>query len=87
MPPLSQRRNTAYLNRLISRFGPQDRGLYDQVARSFPDLRLISGARSNDVSDPLTWPVCACGCVEVWAPRVRRASSTRANLLEMICAF
>ena len=52
MPALLQLRNAAYLNRGISRFGPQDRELGNLAPRARPDLRLISGARSNDVADP-----------------------------------
>jgi len=86
MPPTSQRRNTAYLNRANSRFGGEDRGLDDQALRSRPDLRFISEVRSNDVSDRTTWPVCACGCANARAPRERRAKTEEIFVL-MICAF
>jgi hypothetical protein len=72
MPPTTQRRNTAYLNRRISRFGRQDRNLDDQTPISFPDLRLISRARSTNAFDPTRRPVRACGCDEDWAARDRR---------------
>ena len=49
MPPRTQRRNCAYLNRLKVAGPPHG-----------PDLRLISGARSSGVSDPLTWRAEPC---------------------------
>jgi hypothetical protein len=57
MPPAIQRRNTAYLKCRISRSGRKNRALDDQGPRILQDLRLISGARSNDASDPLSWPL------------------------------
>jgi len=51
MPLTTQRRNTAYLNRGISRFGRLDRDLDGQALMPRPDLRLISKARSNSASD------------------------------------
>jgi hypothetical protein len=63
MPPQTQRRNTAYLNRRISRFGQLDRGLDEQALRAGPDLRLISTPCSSSVSDLMqwalpTWTIC-----------------------------
>ena len=63
MPPLSRRRNAAYLNRLNSRIGELDRNLGGQVLIPGPDLRLISGARTNGASDLVTsalptWTSC-----------------------------
>jgi hypothetical protein len=63
MPPLTQRRNVAYLNRHTSRFGQLDRDLDDQALRAGPDLRLISTARSSSACDlmlsaPPTWTRC-----------------------------
>jgi hypothetical protein len=54
MPPTTQRRNTDYLNRLISRFGQLDRDWDEQALMPGSDLRLISGARSSGGSDQLT---------------------------------
>jgi hypothetical protein len=54
MPPTTQRRNTAYLNRRISRTGQLYRVLEGQAPGPRPDLRLISGARSSRASDPTT---------------------------------
>ena len=47
MPPRTQRRNTAYLNRPNSRFGQLDRSKDGQALRRLPDLRLMSMARSK----------------------------------------
>jgi len=55
MPPLTQRRNAAYLNRPILRFGALDGDPEDQALGPGRDLRLISEARSNGDSDLLTW--------------------------------
>jgi hypothetical protein len=67
MPPLTQRRNAAYLNRSISRFGWLDRELEGWALLPGPDLRLISGARSSSASDPTalalpTWTNCFLDC-------------------------
>ena len=72
MPVATQRRNAAYLNRLIQRFGGLDRALEGQALMPGPDLRLISGARSSGASDLLTlmlptWTDCFLN-----APRDRR---------------
>jgi len=40
MPPLPQRRNAAYLNRRISRFGRVDRGMKNQELMSYPGLAI-----------------------------------------------
>jgi hypothetical protein len=63
MPPLRQRRNSAYLNRQISRFGQLDRKLANQTLEPGPDWRLISGARSNRTYERktlalATWTSC-----------------------------
>ena len=57
MPLTSQRRNTAYLNCAIRRFGWENCDIDDPVPRAFPDLRFISEARSNSASDSLIWAV------------------------------
>jgi hypothetical protein len=67
MPPRTQRRNTAYLNRWTSRFGPLDRGPACAAPQPGPDLRLISMARSNHADDRMTvelptWTNCYLGC-------------------------
>jgi hypothetical protein len=54
MPTPPQRRNSAYLNRQISRAGHLDRDPDAQALALGPDLRLISGARSNSASDLVT---------------------------------
>jgi len=38
MPPTTQRRNAAYLNRLNSRFGPLGRGLDDPATETSADI-------------------------------------------------
>jgi hypothetical protein len=43
MPPTSQRRNTAYINRPNWRFGWENFDLDGPAPRAFPDLRFISG--------------------------------------------
>ena len=43
MPSPAQRRNTAYLNRLISRFGQLDRVLDDQGPRALTGLAIDLG--------------------------------------------
>jgi len=76
MPPRTQRRNTACLNRQISRFGQLDRDLDDQALRAGPDLRLISMARSNHAADRITstlptWTSCFTWMrrlIEGWRP-------------------
>jgi len=83
MPPRAQRRNTAYLNRPISRFGPLDCGLDNQAPRTTPDLRFISGARSSRASDLLkpvrpTWFTASGG-----APRDRRNQSLAVSSLAL----
>ena len=67
MPPTTQRRNTAYLNRWIQRIGQLDRELDEQALMPRPDLRLISGAGSSGFSDLLkltlpTWTSCLLDC-------------------------
>ncbi|KRH98566.1 hypothetical protein AO057_08010 [Curvibacter sp. PAE-UM] len=67
---MTQRRNTAYLNRQISRAGHLDRDLDVQAPRLEPDLRLISMARSIGASDPMTsvlptWTDCFLDCAAV----------------------
>src|SRR5687768_16666277 len=67
MPPLTQRRNAAYLNRSISRFGWPDQKLEDGALLPGLDLRLISGARSSSAFDPTTlalptWTDCFLDC-------------------------
>jgi hypothetical protein len=67
MPPRTQRRNTAYLNRLNSRFGKLDREIDAKAPPPGPDLRLISEARSTSVSDQTisaltTWKDYALEC-------------------------
>jgi hypothetical protein len=86
MPPLPKRRNTAYLNRWMWQFGREDRDLDGEAPQTFPDLRLISGARSNNFSDPTNFPVCACELDEVRAPRERREKCHPVFVLP-ICAF
>ena len=51
MPLTTQRRNTAYLNRQISRLGQLDREIEGQALSPGRDLRLISGARSSSAPD------------------------------------
>jgi len=67
MPPPTQRRNTAYLNRAIWRFGRLDRSLHAPALKPRPDLRLILMARSSGASERTTsalptWTNCYRDC-------------------------
>jgi hypothetical protein len=61
MPPLTQRRNRAYLNPLKGTDPPR-----------CPDLELISMARSNGDSDSLAWTAGSVRDCHARAPRNRR---------------
>ena len=92
MPPPTQRRNTAYLNRRILRFGQQDRELDDQALMPSPDLRLISGARSNRVSDPPILALPNWICRPTSLRRVDEGNSflamrSQSLLTKLICDF
>jgi len=82
MPPGTQRRNTAYLYRRISRFGQLDRDLDDQALRAGPDLRLISTARSSSASDRMrsalpTWTSYSLDCAARTKGEEQNTSSSR----------
>ena len=86
MPPLTQRRNAAYLNRPILRFGALDRDPEDQALGPGRDLRLISEARSSRFADLLPSLLHSVRAWSSCAPRQRR-DGTRGNLdtEEKIC--
>jgi hypothetical protein len=87
MPPLPQRRNAAYLNRLNSRFGLLDRGLDEQALMPCPGLAIDLGSsvewrfrpasRGDAYLDELLLMI---------APLDRGAKATQSLLLR-ICAF
>jgi hypothetical protein len=85
MPPTTQRRNTAYLNRRVSRFGRQDRDLDDQTP-IIPGLAIDLGGSVERLFRPTNCLVRACDREDVRAPRERR-ERCRAIFVLLICAF
>jgi len=83
MPTLPQRRNAAYLNHQIQRFGALDRGLDGQALSRRTGLAIDLGARSSNVSDPArmalpTWTSCSLD-----APLDRRAKTEPLFILDL----
>jgi len=86
MPTRTQRRNTAYLNRRISRFGQLYRSLEDQATGAFTGLAIDLG---GSVEPPLRPDDLGSAYLDqllnINAPLERRARPSHSSFL--ICAF
>ena len=87
MPPLPQRRNAAYLNRRISRFGWLDRELKGLGTDAWTGLALDLGGSLEQHDRPDDLGVAYLdGLLASLAPLDRRAQTNCSSLLG-ICAF